>query len=304
MATKKDIQVCFNPHFDSVSLWIGSFGGADSPCDISRGVFAARQGVPRILEMMDRYGIRTTWDITGHSIESFPKESELIVKYGHELGVHGYTHENPLAMSRQQEADVLDKCIELVTDLCGVRPVGYVAPWWELSPNTIDLLLERSFLYDRSVMEDDYTPHYLRAGDSWTKIDYSQEAASWMKPWVAGEAVDLVELPASWYLDDAPPMMFVKTFPNSHGWVNPRDVEDIWRDQFDWIYRHYDYAIYTCVIHPDCAGKPQVLMMLERIFDHMLAHTGVRMVTMREMAEDFKRRHPFNGTTQGAPAAE
>ena len=44
-------------------------------------------------------------------------------------------------------------------------------------------------------------------------------------------------------------------------------------------------------------------MMLERIFDHMLAHTGVRMVTMREMAEDFKRRHPFNGTTEGAPAA-
>ena len=70
----------------------------------------------------------------------------------------------PLAMSRQQEADVLDKCIELVTDLCGVHPVGYVAPWWELSPNTIDLLLERNFLYDRSVMEDDYTPHYLRQG--------------------------------------------------------------------------------------------------------------------------------------------
>ena len=156
----------------------------------------------------------------------------------------------------------LDKCIELVTDLCGVHPVGYVAPWWELSPNTIDLLLEREFLYDRSVMEDDYTPHYLRRGDSWTKIDYTQEAASWMKPRVAGDAVDLVELPASWYLDDAPPMMFVKTFPNSHGWVNPRDVEDIWRDQFDWIYRHYDYGIYTCVIHPDCAGKPQVLMML------------------------------------------
>ena len=86
MATTKDIQVCFNPHFDAVSLWIGSFGGADSPCDISRGVFAARQGVPRILEMFDRYGIKTTWDITGHSIESFPREAELVVKYGHEIG--------------------------------------------------------------------------------------------------------------------------------------------------------------------------------------------------------------------------
>ena len=158
MGTAKDIQVCFNPHFDAVSLWIGSFGGADSPCDISRGVFAARQGVPRILEVFARYGIRTTWDITGHSIESFPREAEMVAKQGHEIGVHGYTHENPLAMSRQQEADVLDKCVELVTDLSGVRPTGYVAPWWELSPNTIDLLTERGFTYDSSLMEDDYSP--------------------------------------------------------------------------------------------------------------------------------------------------
>ena len=105
--------------------------------------------------------------------------------------------------------------------------------------------------------------------------------------------VDLVELPVSWYLDDAPPMMFVKNFPNSHGWVNPRDIEDIWRDQFDWIYRHHDYAVFTCPIHPDCAGKPQVLLMLERLFDHILSHTGVRFVTMSEMAEDFKKRNPF-----------
>ena len=42
---EKDIQVCFNPHFDAVSLWLGSFGGADSPCDISRGVFLRRSAV-------------------------------------------------------------------------------------------------------------------------------------------------------------------------------------------------------------------------------------------------------------------
>ena len=142
-------------------------------------------------------------------------------------------------------------------------------------------------------MEDDYFPHYLRKGDSWTKIDYAKEAKDWMKPWQAGEVVELVELPVSWYLDDAPPMMFVKTFPNSHGWVNPRDIEDIWRDQFDWIYRHHDYAVFTCTIHPDCAGKPQVLLMLERLFNHILSHTGVRFVTMSEMAEDFKKRNPF-----------
>ena len=74
----KDIQVCFNPHFDAVSLWIGSFGGENSPCDISRGVFAAKRGVPRLLNLFKRCGIQTTWGVTGHSVESFPNIFEKI----------------------------------------------------------------------------------------------------------------------------------------------------------------------------------------------------------------------------------
>ncbi len=290
--TEKDIQVCFNVHFDAVSLWIGSFAGADSPCDISRGVHAAKVGVPRLLDLFDRYNIKSTWDITGHSIESFPKEAEMVVQAGHELGVHGYAHENPLNMTVEQEAAVLDKCVELVTQLCGKAPTGHNAPWWEFSMNTMGLLKERGFTYDHSLMENDHMPYYLRKGDTWSAIDYSQPAESWMVPWKAGVETDLVELPCSWYLDDAPPMMFVKKFPNSAGWVNPRDIGDIWKDQFDWMYRHYDYGIYTACIHPDCSGKPQVLMMLERLWDHIKAHEGVRFVTMAEMAADYRRRHP------------
>ena len=139
----KDIQVCFNVHFDAVSLWIGSFGGEDSPCDISRGVHAAKEGTPRLLDLLDKYGITTTWNITGHSIESFPKESKMVVDAGHELGLHGYTHENPLAMTKEQEQAILNKTFDLVVELSGNAPKGYSAPWWELSPNTIDLLLEK-----------------------------------------------------------------------------------------------------------------------------------------------------------------
>src|ERR1700748_787068 len=102
MTTKKDIQVCINPHFDAVALWIGSFGGEDSPRDISRGVFAAQRGVARLLELFKRYGITTTWGVTGHSMESFPRAAEMLVDHGHEIAVHGYLHENPLAMTREQ----------------------------------------------------------------------------------------------------------------------------------------------------------------------------------------------------------
>ncbi|MEW5620802.1 polysaccharide deacetylase [Pseudomonas putida] len=297
MATK-DIQVSICPHFDAVSLWIGSFGGADSPCDISRGVFAAKRGVPRLLDMFKRYGIRTTWGVTGHSMESFPRAAEMLVASGHELAVHGYMHENPLAMTRQQEADVLDRTIELIKSSSGISPTGYMAPWWELSSNTIDLLLSRGISYDSSLMEDDYHPYYLRQGDSWTKIDYSGSAEEWMKPWQPGKIVDLVEIPASWHLDDAPPTMFVKAMTNSHGWVTGRQLGEIWQEQFDWVYRNHDYAIFPITIHPDSAGKPHVLMMLERLIEHMLSHSGVRMVTYAEIADDFRKRNPFNAQVE------
>jgi hypothetical protein len=123
-------------------------------------------------------------------------------------------------------------------------------------------------------------------------IDYSQHPETWMKPLVRGTETDLIEIPASWYLDDLPPMMFIKKAPNSHGFVNPRDIEDLWRDQFDWVYREMDYAVFPIAIHPDVAGRPQVLLMLERLYAYMIKHPGVRFLTLGEMAENFARRSP------------
>ena len=173
---------------------------------------------------------------------------------GHEIGIHGYSHENPIAMTREQETEILDKCIDLVTKLSGKRPTGYVAPWWEFSPVTNELLLERGIKYDHSLMHNDHQPYYVRVGDSWTKIDYAKKPRDWMVPLKRGQETDLIEIPASWYLDDLPPMMFIKKSPNSHGFVNPRDIEEMWRDQFDWVYREYDYAVFPITIHPDVVG--------------------------------------------------
>src|SRR5215813_7777382 len=155
----KEIFCVIGVDVDAVAGWLGSYGGEDSPDDISRGIFAGEVGSRRLLKMFDKYGIQTTWFIPGHSIETFPEETQLIVEAGHEIGMHGYSHENPISMTREQEEAVLVKCI------------------------------------------------------------------------------DLIEIPASWHLDDLPPMMFIKAAPNSHGFVNPRDIEQLWLDQFDYIYR-------------------------------------------------------------------
>jgi peptidoglycan/xylan/chitin deacetylase (PgdA/CDA1 family) len=288
----KDIRVAFGVDVDAVAGWLGSYGGEDSPCDISRGMFAGEVATPRLLTLFQRHDLRTTWFIPGHSLETFPDQTRMVVDAGHEVGAHGYSHENPVAMTRDQESAILDRSIELIEKLTGNPPTGYVAPWWEFSPVTNELLAERGIKYDHSLMHNDFTPYYVRVGDSWTKIDYAKRAEEWMKPLVRGEETDLVEIPANWYLDDLPPMMFVKASANSHGFVNPRDLEQMWRDQFDWVYRELDYAVFTMTIHPDVSGRPQNLLMLERLIEHINGHDGVRWSTFDEIADDFLARFP------------
>jgi peptidoglycan/xylan/chitin deacetylase (PgdA/CDA1 family) len=140
---KKEILCAFGIDVDAVAGWLGSYGGEDSPCDISRGLFAGEVGVPRLVDLFDRFGIKTTWFIPGHSIETFPKQTELVVAAGHEIGMHGYSHENPIAMTPEQEEAVMDKCIDLIQRVSGRRPSGYVAPWWEFSVVTNELLLKK-----------------------------------------------------------------------------------------------------------------------------------------------------------------
>lgn len=288
----KKILVAYGIDVDAVAGWLGSYGGEDSPDDISRGLFAGEVGAPRLLDLFDKYQLKTTWFIPGHSVETFPEQMKEVARRGHEIGMHGYSHENPIAMTREQETAVLDRSLELITELAGKRPTGYVAPWWEFSPVTNELLLERGIKYDHSLMHNDFHPYYVRVGDSWTKIDYSKHPSHWMKPLQRGKETSLVEIPASWYLDDLPPMMFIKKSPNSHGFVNPRDIEQMWRDQFDWVYREYDYAVFTMTIHPDVSGRPQVLMMHERLIEHINSHEGVEWCTFDQIADDFIARNP------------
>ena len=179
--------------------------------------------------MFEKYSIKATWFIPGHSLETFHEPCARIRDVGHEIGLHGYSHEDPIKLSLQQQRDILDKTYRMLTDFCGKPPRGYVAPWWEVNQETIKLLLEYDIKYDHSLSHHDCQVYRAPLGDRWTKIDYSKPAETWMKPLVRGPESGLVEIPASWYLDDMVPLMFIKNSPNSHGWVNPRDVEDLWK---------------------------------------------------------------------------
>ncbi len=120
----KEILCSFGIDVDAVAGWLRSYGGEDSPDDISRGLFAGEVGSMRLVKLFERFGIKTTWFIPGHSIETLPEQMQAVADAGHEIGIHGYSHENPIAMTREQETEILDKCIELVTKLSGQAPDG------------------------------------------------------------------------------------------------------------------------------------------------------------------------------------
>jgi peptidoglycan/xylan/chitin deacetylase (PgdA/CDA1 family) len=86
--------------------------------------------------------------------------------------------------------------VEFIEKVSGRRPRGYVAPWWEISNATAELLLKYGFTHDHSQGFDDFTPFYARVGDEWAKIDYSKEAAS-TKPLIRGKEIDLFEIGAN-----------------------------------------------------------------------------------------------------------
>ena len=101
-------------------------------------------------------------------------------------------------------------------------------------------------------------------------------------------------------MDDLPPMMFIKASPNSHGFVNPRDIEQMWDDQFDWVVRELGHTVIPVTLHPDVSGRPQVLLMLERLIDRWGAVEGVTFTTFEDAAAGFRRRFPFEGVERAS----
>jgi peptidoglycan/xylan/chitin deacetylase (PgdA/CDA1 family) len=123
---------------------------------------------------------------------------------------------------------------------------------------------------------------------SWSETNIAEPASTWMKPMTSLTPSSIVEVPANWHLDDWPPFQLSLKQASTHGYVDTRSVEQLWKDQFDYLYREYETFVFPMSIHPQVSGKPQVVLMHERLIEYINGHEGVEWMTMEEMVREFK----------------
>lgn len=265
--------VCLTFDFDTMSGFIAR--GMTTPTPLSRGEFgvvAAR----RILKFLASIGIRTTWFIPGFTIETYPAECQAIVEAGHEIANHGWSHLPPATCTREEEEADLKRANEAIEGISGCRARGYRSPSWDLSSNTIDLLLAHGFLYDSSLMGDDYIPYRPRRND----------VCELGQPFRFGAETSLIELPISWTLDDYPHFEFVRTQTSIlPGLQPPRDVMRNWVDEFTYMTRTVEWGILTYTCHPFVIGRGYRMLAFEK-FVQELARQGAQFLTMEEAAAE------------------
>jgi len=268
--------VCLTFDLDGPSSWLAR--GMTTATPRSRGEFAA-VAAPRVLEVLRRRELVSTWFVPAHTVQTWPDLCRSIVAAGHEVALHGYAHENVATLDEARERDLLARSIAVFEDLLGVRPSGFRAPAWDLSDATVALLGEHGIGYDSSMMGDDHTPYWCRVGDRLgpDQMDFGTEA-------------DVVEIPVSWTLDDFPYLEFVRS-PSGvlPGVGDPREMFGRWADDLRWMRRELEDGVLTVTCHPDVIGRGHRLLALEEWLDQAASGSSTRFATCHEVAERFRR---------------
>ena len=252
---------------DGVSSWLNRNPEfKNHPSLMSMAEYGPSVATPRILDLLDRHAIKSSFFVPGYVAETHVDLVKDIARRGHEVAHHGYMHEPPSTLSPEEEKQVLEKGISILQGITGEAPKGYRSPSWELSEHSLGFMSSLGFQYDTSLMGDD-APYVLEA---------------------IGSDKPMVELPIHWLLDDAPNFVYAPVANRLGPMRNPEEVFGTWAAEFEGLYRYG--RSFHLTMHPQYIGRPGRLLMLERLIDHIRSFPNVEFMRCQDVAEMWMNR--------------
>jgi peptidoglycan/xylan/chitin deacetylase (PgdA/CDA1 family) len=242
--------------------------------------FGARVEIWRLFDLFEKYSLRVTFAVPAIIVEIYPESVREIINRGHEVAAHGYRHEDVSGLDIEEEKRRLDLTTQMLEKMGGKRPVGWFSlprqkdryPGGQLSPNTLNLLIDAGYEYLGNGMADDI-PHY------WV-TDFKTQR-------------NILTLPYYYHFDDQFFLMFPAPGMGS-GLENPMTLFQNWRQEFDATYRRRRY--FTMVVHPYLIGWGNRLEMLENMILHIKDFPRVWNPTGSECAQYWKERYPASSS--------
>ncbi len=230
---------------------------ADHAMVMTHQAYGPLVGVPRILQLLDDFGLKATFFVPGLTAERYPQTVDQIAAAGHEIGHHSYSHRSPVDLGEAGEREDFERALQAL-DGVGVRPKGHRSALWEASWDTPALVAEYGLEYDSTLMDDD-KPYLLTT-----------------------ERGTIAELPPHWSLDDWEQYAYLPRPPIGVNIEAPAKVLDLWTNELDAMRRHG--CLFMLTNHPFLTGRPGRVETLRRLVEHALDRGDVEFVTAAEVA--------------------
>jgi len=238
--------------------------GETSPGRMAQGEFGARHAVPRILDLLARHEVPASFFMPAVCALLRPDEAPAYAAAGHEVAVHGWIHERNTALGHDDELELTSRALEVFQQQLGSRPVGIRTPSWDFSGSTLAVIRELGFTYDSSLMADTEPYELLERG----------------------ERTGVVEIPVEWIRDDAPYLMMDR-FGGLRPHMPPRELLQIWIDEFDAA--RAEGGLFQLTLHPHIIGHRSRLRVLDELLAHIRAVDDVWFGTHADLAAHARR---------------
>jgi peptidoglycan/xylan/chitin deacetylase (PgdA/CDA1 family) len=216
---------------------------------ISWSEYGGKTGIWRFMRILDETGIQATVCLNAKGAELYPNAVKQLHQRGHEIAGHSYTQDLILPYLRpQEEKDVIQKCKRIITAAIGTRPVGWFSPVAASTAHTAEFLAEAGFLWHGDYNDTDLPYSFMTSKGT------------------------LIAIPHSDFTDN-------RTLRSS-----PRAFYQVYKDTFDFLYKHEKPSLINLTVHAHFGGRPLMAAMLSELLHYMKGFAEVWFARHDEVA--------------------